>query len=182
MKANRIAVSFAALLVLGGCVAERKVAPTPAPSPILRPLAPLPPVVAPPADWRDAEFTQGDWNHRTDAAGSVASYGQVGGEPLLALRCERMSDRAASRIVLIRAGAESGQVPLSVITTSTARAFTATPQDGPAPSLSVTLSPREPILDAVAFSRGRWAVEVPGLPTLTLPAWPEVARVIEDCR
>jgi len=117
-----------------------------------------------------------------DAAGSVASYGQVGGEPLLALRCERMSDRAASRIVLIRAGAESGQVPLSVITTSTARAFTATPQDGPAPSLSVTLSPREPILDAVAFSRGRWAVEVPGLPTLTLPAWPEVARVIEDCR
>ena len=185
MKANRIAVSLAALallgLGLGGCVAERKVAPAPAPRPVLRPAPPLP-VVAPPADWRDAEFTPGDWSHRIDAAGSVASYGQLGGEPLLALRCERMSDRAASRIVLTRAGTASGQVPLSVITTNTSRAFTASAQDGPAPSLAVSLTPRDPILDAVAFSRGRWAIEVPGLSTLTLPAWPEVGRVIEDCR
>jgi len=182
MKANRIAVSLAALLVLGGCVAERKVAPAPAPRPVLRPAPPPLPVVAPPADWRDAEFTPGDWSHRSDAAGSVASYGQLGGEPLLALRCERMLDRATSRIVLTRAGAASGQVPLSVITTNTSRAFTATAQEGASASLAVSLTPRDPILDAVAFSRGRWAVEVPGLPTLTLPAWPEVARVIEDCR
>ena len=178
MKANRIAVSLAALLVLGGCVAERKVAPAPAPSPTFRPPPPPPPVVAPPADWRDAEFSPGDWSHSAGSAGSTAAYGPVGGEPLLVLRCER----AAGRIVLTRAGAASGQVPLSVITTNAARAFTATAQEGASPSLAVSLTPHDPILDAIAFSRGRWAIEVPGLPALTLPAWPEVGRVIEDCR
>jgi len=178
MKANRIAVGFLVLAALGGCVAERKVAPAPAPGPAFRPPAPLPPVVAPPADWRDAAFSPGDWSHGAGTTGSVASYGQLGGDPLLTLRC----DRAASRIVLSRAGSASGQVPLSGITSNASRDFTARALYGPAPSLAVSFTPRDPILDGIAFSRGRWAVEVPGLPTLTLPAWPEVARVIEDCR
>ena len=38
------------------------------------------------------------------------------------------------------------------------------------------------LLDAMAFSRGRFAIDVNGLPSLYLPAWPEVGRVIEDCR
>ena len=41
---------------------------------------------------------------------------------------------------------------------------------------------RDPLLDAMAFSRGRFAVEVSGGPTLVVPAYPEVTRVIEDCR
>ena len=178
MKANRIASGLMALAVLGGCVAERKVAPVPAPSPAMRPPPRPLPVIAPPADWRDAEFTPGDWSHGTASAGSTAAFGPVGSEPLLALRCER----AAGRIVLTRAGAASGQVPLSVITTNGTRAFTASALEGAAPSLAVSLTPRDPILDAIVFSRGRWAIDVPGLPTLTLPAWPEVGRVIEDCR
>jgi hypothetical protein len=32
------------------------------------------------------------------------------------------------------------------------------------------------------FSRGRFAVETDGLPTLVLQTWPEPARVVEDCR
>ena len=166
------------LTVLGGCVAERKVAPVPAPSPIMRPPPRPLPVVAPPADWRDAEFTPGDWSHSGEGRGSVASYGPVGGEPLLTLRC----DRPTSQVVLTRAGEASGKVPLTVMTSSSARAFTATAWPGSAPGLLVSFPPRDPILDAIAFSRGRWAIEVPGLPTLTLPAWPEVGRVIEDCR
>ena len=177
MNANRIALGLLTLAVLGGCVAERKVAPTPAPSPTMRP-APLPPVVAPPADWRDAEFTPGDWSHSPETTGSTASYGAPGSGLLLTLRC----DRATRQVVLTRAGAASGSVPLSVITTSASRAFTATAQDGATPRLTVAFTPREPILDAIAFSRGRFAIEVPGLPTLTLPAWPEIGRVIEDCR
>ncbi len=178
MKANWIAGGLALLTLLGGCVAERKVAPAPAPSPIQRPSPPPPQVVAPPADWRDADYTPGNWSHSAGTAGSVASYGSPGAAPLLSLRC----DRARSVVVLSRAGAASAQVPLSVITTNGTRAFTATAQGGPSPQLAVSFTPRDPHLDAIAFSRGRWAVEVPGLPTLTLPAWPEVARVIEDCR
>jgi len=44
------------------------------------------------------------------------------------------------------------------------------------------LSARDPLLDAIAFSRGRFALEAAGLETLYLPAWPELSRVIEDCR
>lgn len=40
----------------------------------------------------------------------------------------------------------------------------------------------DPILDAMAITKGRFAIETPGLPTLYIPAWVEVSRVIEDCR
>ena len=39
-----------------------------------------------------------------------------------------------------------------------------------------------PLLDAMAITRGRFAVEVEGEPGLYVPAWAEVTRVIEDCR
>ncbi len=47
---------------------------------------------------------------------------------------------------------------------------------------SVSLNPRDPLLDAMAITRGRFAVEVEGETPLYLPAWAEVTRVIEDCR
>jgi hypothetical protein len=40
----------------------------------------------------------------------------------------------------------------------------------------------DPILDAIAFSRGRFAVNAAGVPSLVLPPWADVARVVEDCR
>ena len=96
----------------------------------------------------------------------------------MALRCEQ----AAGRIVLFRAGSASGDLPFSVITTNGSLAFTASAQGGPNPSLAVILPPSDSILDVIAFSGGRFAIEVADLNTLTLPAWAEVGRVIEDCR
>ena len=46
----------------------------------------------------------------------------------------------------------------------------------------VPMAANDPFLDSLVFSRGRFSVEVPGTPTLILPAWPEPARVIEGCR
>ena len=40
----------------------------------------------------------------------------------------------------------------------------------------------DPLLDAIAFSRGRFTVESESGAMLVLPAWPEPARVVEDCR
>lgn len=37
-------------------------------------------------------------------------------------------------------------------------------------------------LDQIAFSRGRFTIELPGAPPLVLPTWAEPVRVIEDCR
>lgn len=72
-----------------------------------------------------------------------------------------------------------GPVQMTVRTSETARALTAVPVAGGA---GVTLAARDPLLDAMAFSRGRFAVEVPGSAPLYIPSWAEVSRVIEDCR
>lgn len=50
------------------------------------------------------------------------------------------------------------------------------------PHVVAVRSAGDAALDQIAFSRGRFAIETPGLPTLVLPSWPEVTRVIEDCR
>lgn len=44
------------------------------------------------------------------------------------------------------------------------------------------LDPRDPLLDAIAFSKGRFAVEATGVPALYIPPYPEITRAIEDCR
>jgi hypothetical protein len=43
------------------------------------------------------------------------------------------------------------------------------------------LQANDPLLDAIAFSRGRFMVTGGGA-TLAIPSWPEAARSIEDCR
>ena len=70
---------------------------------------------------------------------------------------------------------------LFVLTTVVASADPAF-ADPVAGALAVTLDARDPLLDAMAFSRGRFAIEVAGQPALYLPSWSEVGRVIEDCR
>src|SRR3546814_303353 len=47
---------------------------------------------------------------------------------------------------------------------------------------SATLPTRDPRLDRIAFSRGRFALEGPVGGALTLPVQSEIGRVIEDCR
>ena len=53
---------------------------------------------------------------------------------------------------------------------------------GSAAGIQVAFASRDPLLDAMAFSRGHFAVEVAGVAAVYAPSWPEVSRVIEDCR
>ena len=71
---------------------------------------------------------------------------------------------------------------MSILASSGNRTLTGQAIAGPPPVVALTLAARDSVLDAMAFSRGRFAVETAGLPTLYLPSWPEVSRVIEDCR
>jgi hypothetical protein len=41
--------------------------------------------------------------------------------------------------------------------------------------------PTDQILDAMAYSRGRIAVEA-GAQKVAIPSWAEITRVVEDCR
>lgn len=186
MKANHphhpawLLVSAAAL-ALSGCAAPVKPAPPPPVviEPIPRPVAVTPPPLpVPPADWRDAPQSAGTWRWSLEGGRSTASFGPSPGAPLVTLRCERGS----GQILLARTGSGEGHVALSLTTTTGTRPLLSEPLLSAPGWLVVPLRVRDPILDAMAFSRGRFMIEASGQPPLYLPAWTEVSRVIEDCR
>lgn len=166
--------------VLAGCVAK-PVAPAPvAAPPPARPVVPRPVVPPRGADWRDWPVTAGNWTYRQDAGGSTAAFGAGGGNALLTLRC----DAASATLYLSQQGV--AVTPLTIRTSTTVRSLEVQPTSaGPtgAPAYVATrLTARDPLLDAMVFSRGRFIVEQSGAATLVVPAWAEIARVTEDCR
>lgn len=142
-------------------------APAPAPAP------PAPPPAS--ADWRDIALTPGNWTYGTTPEGSAARFGTAGASRF-AVHCRR----AERRVVLAIEGAHAG--PMIVRTSSLARSLALSVQQQPIAASQAVLAASDPLLDAIAFSRGRFTVEVPGAPMIVIPAWPEPARVIEDCR
>jgi hypothetical protein len=183
MNANRRSTPFlaaAALAALTSACSMPRVVPSPAPVPAPRPTrpapapapAPLPPPPSAGVDWRQAPITPGNWTWGIEAGQSVARFG---GDTLI-LRC----DRAAGTLTLSRTAAAKGPEPMTVTTTSGRRTLSAAPLGSAA--LGVTLPARDSLFDAMAFSRGRFAVEVTGAAPLYVPSWPELSRVIEDCR
>ncbi|MHA6718130.1 hypothetical protein ACX40Y_01645 [Sphingomonas sp. RS6] len=161
-----------------GCVpAPRPAPPAPAPAPVV---APPPPVAAAPApvlgpDWRDWALTPGDWVYRRDARGSIAYFGVRGAQAMAMLRCDQPTRRVSLSV--------PGDAPatLTVRTTSATRAIAAVPVGGSPPYRTMTFDARDPFLDAIGFSRGRFVIEG-GVQALVIPAWPEILRVVEDCR
>lgn len=186
MRATHHSLKFLALAsvaLVASCTAIPS-APPPTPTPVPGPIpgpgptsAPAPVASAPrphAADWRDAPQTPGNWSWSREGNRSVARFGTNA----LILSC----DPAARTVTLSRPGAVQGPVPLTILTASGARALTAAPVAGSPSTIGVSLPARDGVLDSMAFTRGRFAVETAGLPTLYVPSWPEVSRVIEDCR
>ncbi len=134
------------------------------------------------ANWRDLPLTQGNWTYSADNTGSAVRFGQPGAAPLLVVRC----DRTRPAIVMQRPGFGASQVPATITTSSTLRRLTAAPANpavqNAAIPFEIAFAVRDPLLDAIAFSRGRFMLEMGGAQTLVLPAWSELGRVIEDCR
>jgi hypothetical protein len=171
--------AVAIALTLGSCAAPTIVPPPARPVPLPAPApAPRPqPSAAPlPADWRDWPLAPGTWNYRQDSRGSIALFGTAGQDAELTLRC----DRTRSRIYLSRRGEGAG--PLTIRTSSATRVVNAMPTGAAPAYLAVEFAVRDPLLDAIGYSRGRLAVEGAGLPPLAVPAWAELLRVVEDCR
>ncbi len=175
--------AIAPLLVLSAalasCAAPQRPVPQPRPPEISlpRPVPPAP-LPLPPADWRDAPQTPGTWTWAMTGGRSTASFGQPGQTPLAMLSC----DPAKRQVLLARAGAAPTAVPLAVATTSQRRPLLSDPDRGGNGWLVVVLPARDALLDAIAFSRGRFALEAAGLETLYLPSYPEISRVVQDCR
>ncbi|NYF30459.1 hypothetical protein [Sphingopyxis sp. JAI108] len=157
---------FAGTLMLGiaGCAAiPQPAAPPPAPQPVAP--APTPaPLPTPTLGWEDRAVDRGAW--RYDAASRTAAFVPTGSaNPLLTMACSGGSIRMTSAL--------AGNVSLHTSAGSDQIRF-----DGG----SANLPSRDPRLDRIAFSRGRFALETPGGGALTLPVQSEIGRVIEDCR
>lgn len=158
-------------LLLAGCASRPAPAPAPQPAaPVVQAPQPAPPPVPvpPPADldWADRPLTPGQWLYSEESGGgAMARFAAADGSGF-AIRC----DRAAGRLVVTREGVPAGA--MTIRTTSVARSF-------PAPSAALPAG--DPLLDAMAFSRGRFSVEGAGR-MMILPAWPEPGRIAEDCR
>jgi hypothetical protein len=180
-----LAWPFAAMLsaLLGSCAAPipppaRPAPIKPAPLPPPKPPAVLPPSTADAHDWRDAPLTLGDWRWSMEGASSVARYGKAPDQQLI-LTC----NRAAATLQLSRK-ITAITTPAAHITIRTATQLRNIPAQNNVElnALSISLPANDSIWDAIALSRGRFAVTAAGQSPIYAPSWPEVARVIEDCR
>ncbi len=175
---RRLLPSTLITFALASCVAPPKPASAPPPPPLAAPALPAAP---PQQDWRDVALTPGTWTWRGGAGqGSIAQYGLAGQGAQFALRCD-LSTRA---VIFSRGGGGVATAAGSMGFTTSFGLFSlpASYGGGEPPAIVASAGARDPRLDQIAFSRGRFLVDVAGQPRLVLPAWPEVARVIEDCR
>jgi len=152
-------------------VATATPAPTPTPS-----ASPLPPPVQ--TDWIGRPQTAGNWRYVSEPGETLAIFADTQGEAQAVLSC-RMGERV---IDLARAGRATGSATVTIRTETASRTLAAQASGSTQPITVATVQARDPLLDAIALTRGRFAMEVPGRPALYLPAWAEVTRVIEDCR
>jgi hypothetical protein len=157
-------------ILVAGCVGKPVVPPSR--PPLVKPASPPLPV-GPKAEGEDSVLTPGSWTYTKDARGGLASYGTAGSSAALSIRC----DTTARRIYVSRPGSVAARMTLRGTTGAGA-------YDGKlaAGVVSAELLPTDPQLDALAFSRGRFVVGMGGAPDVVVPSWPEVTRVIEDCR
>ena len=132
------------------------------------------------ADWRDVPLPAGAWNWAPRPGGGAARFGLAGQAPLAVLAC----DRAAGVVRLVlSAGAFPAKGPHTALITASTSSGTANADVQPVDGLAtITLPASSRLLDAMAFSRGRFRVAIDGSTAIILPNWSEVGRVVEDCR
>ncbi len=179
---NRIA-SFALIAFLSSCASGSGVVPPAAPFVAPKPTVPV--VQAPPqpnlaTNWQDWPMAAGDWSYRRDGRGSSAVFGRSDGGSLFVMRC----DKARQKLVLARSGAFPDGVAgrMSIRTSSALQTYPIENSRDFPNHVSAELMVRDPQLDAMVFSRGKFIVSVKGASDLVIPAWAEVARIVEDCR
>ena len=173
-----------ALLMCFGLAAcgSRPAVQAPAPKPSLPAVPPAPAPIAVPSEgnWQDWPTTAGDWAYRQDQRGSVALFGMSGADADFLIRC----DRNVRKIFVSRKGSfaegESGRMTLRA--TTGLQTYVVANTGSTPPYISGEIATSDPHLDALAFSRGKFLVSVKGGADLVVPAWAEVARVVEDCR
>jgi hypothetical protein len=134
------------------------------------------PAVAQGVDFSYSPVSPGSWAYREIAGGSDASFVDGTGATRIVIACGKVT-----RLVTISRTSAAPAGSLSFWTSSASRSLGAR-FDQPSGRVIAQLGSMDSLLDALAFSRGRFAAMMPGSPALVLPAGPEIAHVVEDCR
>ena len=164
---KRLATAGLIAAMLAGCaVAPKPAAPAPKPPPIVAgpPIVPLP-ALPNPADWDVLPVIEGSWDF--DPLRRSARFVDDAGVERASLSCAVPG--VSMRISMVGDGSPA----MMVLTSSTTKTLAA--HRG-----ASLLDIGDTALDAIAFSRGRFALSASQL--LVLPVQAEIGRVIEDCR
>ena len=135
-----------------------------------------PPAAAPALDLSTASAMDGSWVYAPQQGGSTATFVNAANQPQLVLTCAR-----ATRQVTVSRPA-TGAAPFILVWTSSQTRNLPSSWNPATMRLSANVSAYDPLLDAMAFSRGRIGFGALNLPVLVVPTWAEVSRVVEDCR
>ena len=118
----------------------------------------------------------GNWTFAANADGGEAVFTDANGQRQLSLRCVR-----SIRRVILSKPANAAAATLSVWSSTASKSWPAT-FDAATARISAQVANWDPVLDAIAYSRGRFAVAAAGQQPLVVPAWADIARIVEDCR
>ena len=156
-------------LLLATSSAAQVSAQVPTQAPAQAPLAAI-------ADFGGAAVAPGSWSYAAVQGGSEARFIDATTTVRLAIRC----NRATRRVNISRISTTSA--PALSLWTSTIQRSLPARFEANAFRVTAEIGSYDPLLDALAFSRGRIAVTMAGASPLVVPAWPEAARAVEDCR
>ena len=118
-------------------------------------------------DFGTAAPIAGAWIYAATGVGSEARFADASGNPQLWMQCTR-----ATRRVTIAKTASAAAPFLNVWTSSLTRNVPASFNPATA-RLTVELAPFDPLLDAIATSRGRVGFSAGTQPALVVPPWAE---------
>lgn len=179
-----VPLTLLSALAIAGCAPSSETQPVSTPTPTA--VQPRAPAAAPPApivqqprfdNYLDAPQTIGNWNYQRTNSGTQAIF-RRGSTTHFAFNCHR----SAGQIGFMRMSPGGGNRAMLIRTETAARQFIAQPSQTGQNVIAARVPANDPFLDAMAITKGRVAIETEGMQTLYLPAWPELSRVIEDCR
>ena len=128
------------------------------------------------ADYSYWPVSPGSWTYRAVPGGSEASFVDSAGAARMVIACGKLT-----RLVTISRISAAPASSLSIWTSSLSRNLPSR-FDQASGRVIAQVAATDPLLDAIALSRGRIALWMPGSPAFVPPVGTEIDHVVEDCR
>lgn len=128
------------------------------------------------ADQSIATPVAGTWAYSDNGDGGEAVFTDANAQPQLSLRCVR-----STRRVILSKPATTAATTLNLWSSTATKSFPAS-FDASTARLTTQIANWDPVLDAIAYSRGRFAVAAGSQQPLVVPSWSDITRIVEDCR